>query len=261
MIPVSASVVCIRAHNPSPMTLDGTNCYIVSGNDEALLIDVGPDEAAHLDALADYLRAHRLRLRSIWFTHTHSDHIDGLANFRQRVNAPVSAFKAGYDVQLKDGDHIAIGADVIRVIHTPGHSSDCVCFLHEREGVLFTGDTVLGSGTSVLSPAEGDVGDYLDSLERLKQLPTQIIAPGHGPMLPDPRAKLDEYIEHRAMRERQISAQLQTGPKTIPQMVEEIYKDVDKQLHGAAARSVLAHLKRMERLGKVNVSGDVWTLT
>ena len=260
MLPVSPSVVCIRANNPSPMTLDGTNCYIAASSSDALLIDVGPDDAAHLDALANHLRDHQLTLRAILLTHTHSDHTDGLANFRQRIAAPVHAFKAGYDQQFKDGERITIGADMLRVIHTPGHSGDCVCFLHEREGVLFAGDTILGSGTSVISPNEGDVGDYLDSLERLKQLNAQLIAPGHGPMLHDPRAKIDEYIAHRAQREQQIIAQLQTGPQTIPAMVTQIYKDVDPKLHGAAARSVLAHLKRLERMGQASVAGEIWKL-
>ncbi len=257
MLPVTPIIVCFRANNPSPMTLDGTNCYIVSdGRTNAMLIDVGPAEQSHIDAMASYLHENNLRLHGILLTHTHHDHIDGLASFQRLVDAPVHAFKPGYDQPLHDGERMSIGDDTLQVIYTPGHSGDCVCFFHERKAVLFTGDTMLGVGTSVISPPEGDVSDYLDSLERLKSFTPKMIAPGHGPLITDPRAKIDEYIEHRLMRERQIMAQLQTGPKTVPELVEEIYKDVDKQLHGAAAWSVSAHLKRLERAGKVSGQGE-----
>lgn len=254
MIHVAENIVCFRAHNPSPMTLDGTNCYVVAGGDEAFVIDVGPDELDHLANMADFVRDNDLRLKGILLTHTHHDHTDGLETFRAMLSAPVYAFKAGYDEQFHDGQQLGIGRGTLDVIHTPGHAGDCVCFFHEHTGVLFTGDTILGFGTSAIAPPEGDVSDYLDSLERLKAFPSKIIAPGHGPLLSDPRAKLDEYIEHRLMRERQIIAQLQSGPQTVEQLVAEIYKDVDPKLHGAAAWSVNAHLKRLERAGKVRWS-------
>jgi glyoxylase-like metal-dependent hydrolase (beta-lactamase superfamily II) len=261
MIEVSPHVVCFRAHNPSPMTLDGTNCYIIAGRGEAFVIDVGPDEAPHLTAMADYLTANRLMLRGILLTHTHSDHVQGLSSFRQMFAVPVYAYKAGYDRPLQDGQRIPINGDSLVVAHTPGHAGDCVCFFYEPEGVLIAGDTILGIGTSVISPPEGDVSAYLDALERLKRFPARIIAPGHGPMIYQPRAKLDEYIEHRLMRERQIIAQLQGGPKTVEELVAEIYKDVDKQLHGAAGWSVRAHLARLEKQGRVAQSGERYTLT
>ena len=260
MIPVSAHIVCFRAHNPSPMSLDGTNCYIVSGRGEAFVVDAGPNEPMHLQSMSRYLDSHALHLRGILLTHTHSDHTEGLEALRELQQAPVHAFKSGFDHHLRDGQRIPIGGSTLTVIHTPGHAGDCVCFFHGGDAVLISGDTILGSGTSVISPPEGDVSDYLDSLERLKKFPARTIAPGHGPMLSDPRAKIDEYIHHRLMRERQIVAQLQTGPKNVDELVAEIYKDVDQTLHGAAGWSVRAHLKRLEREGKVSVKGERYAL-
>jgi glyoxylase-like metal-dependent hydrolase (beta-lactamase superfamily II) len=260
MIDVSPHVMCFRANNPSPMTLDGTNCYIVYGRGEAFVVDVGPDEAPHLAAMVDYLKANRLQLRGILLTHTHSDHTLGLASFRQMLDAPVYAFKPGYDRALQDGQRIPIGGDALVVVHTPGHAGDCVCFFYEPEGVLIAGDTILGIGTSVISPPEGDVSAYLDSLERLKRFPARIIAPGHGPLIANPRQKIDEYIEHRLMRERQIVEQLQSGPKGVEELVAEIYKDVDQKLHGAAGWSVRAHLIRLEKHGRVQADGDRYAL-
>lgn len=260
MIPVSDHIVCFRAHNPSPMTLDGTNCYIVAGIDSAWLIDAGPDEADHLHAMAGYLREHGLDLRGILLTHTHGDHTGGLDAFRALIPAPVYAFKDAYDHKLAANERLMLDGQPLTVIHTPGHAADCVCFYHDADGVMVAGDTILGFGTSVIAPPEGDVSAYLDSLERLKTYPARLIAPGHGPMIPDARAKIDEYIEHRLMRERQILAQLQSGPKTVEAMVAEIYKDVDKQLHGAAGWSVRAHLNRLAGMGRVKPAGDRWAL-
>jgi glyoxylase-like metal-dependent hydrolase (beta-lactamase superfamily II) len=242
------------------MTLDGTNCYIVRGGGEAYLIDSGPNEPQHLAAMSKYLDAHALYLRGILLTHTHQDHIEGLDALKKLQNAPVYAFKEGFNERLRDGQRIAIGHSTLTVVHTPGHAGDCVCFFHDRDAVLIAGDTILGAGTSVISPPEGDVSDYLDALERLKQFPARTIAPGHGPMLSDPRAKIDEYIHHRLMREQQILAQLQGGPKSVDELVAVIYQDVDKKLHAAAGWSVRAHLTRLERAGRVTVQGQLYRL-
>jgi len=258
MIPISEHIACIRANNPSPMTLDGTNSYVISGKATAWLIDVGPDDPAHLAALAGYMQERTLALEAIMLTHTHGDHIEGLDAFRRIMPAPVWAYRDGYDRRLHAGETLMLEGQRVGVIHTPGHAGDCLCFFHAPDAVLIAGDTILGIGTSVIAPPEGDVSAYLDSLERLKAFPARTIAPGHGPMIADPAAKLTEYIEHRLMRERQIMAQLSRGPKTIGAMVAEIYKDVNPILHSAAAWSVRAHLKRLEKLGRVRADGEHW---
>jgi glyoxylase-like metal-dependent hydrolase (beta-lactamase superfamily II) len=153
-------------------------------------------------------------------------------------------------VALADGDEVSTRGATLRAMWTPGHARDHLCLYLAEERALFTGDVVLGAGTTVI-PRDGDLGDYLASLRRLLTLDCAVIYPAHGPAIRDPHARIRDYIAHRELRDRQILGQLDRGPRTIPQLVEEIYADVPAFLHAAAAMSVEAHLRKLEREDEV----------
>lgn len=236
--------------NPGMMTGPGTNSYLV-GIDEIAVVDPGPDDADHLDALA---AAGSGRIRWIVCTHTHPDHSPGAAGLRERTGAEVLAFddRDGLvcDRHLADGDTIEATEFTLRAIHTPGHASNHLCFLMERDRLLFAGDHVMDGSTVVISPPDGDMGAYLASIQRLlDHSPTlRTIAPAHGQLIEDPKAKLTEYLTHRLEREAQVLAALQAtgaaggGTATL---VEAIYTDVPEVLHPVARRSVWAHLRKL----------------
>jgi glyoxylase-like metal-dependent hydrolase (beta-lactamase superfamily II) len=253
-MPLPNGVQVILAPNPSMMTGPGTNSYLVWGpGDRCVVIDPGPDDAGHLRAIAT--AAHG-GIKAILVTHGHHDHDAGAANLRALTGAPVLAWgRAGVpatDQPLADGAVVDAGGRALRVLHTPGHRFDHLCFLLEDAGALFAGDLVAGVGTVVIIPPEGDLADYLTSLDRLLALPTlRTILPAHGPVVEDGPALLREYVAHRLMRERQVLAALASGPATIPMIVATIYADVDPALHAMAGRSVLAHLIKLEREGRV----------
>ena len=256
----------LLAPNPSPMTGPGTNTILLSGRPEgAFIIDPGDNHPQHLDAIIQAGKAGS-GFRGILITHGHPDHITGAEELRQRLHIPIYAFsKSGTpiaDEEIADGTTWALGDETLRALHTPGHRFDHLCFLLERQRILFAGDLLAGTGTVVISPPEGDLLDYLTSLHRLQQLELVQIVPAHGPTIEQPRAKLAEYIAHRLQREQQILAALHTQPDgcEIPTIVEHIYVDVDPMLHPVAARSVEAHLIKLEREGRVRRQGEKWTL-
>jgi glyoxylase-like metal-dependent hydrolase (beta-lactamase superfamily II) len=237
----------VLAPNPGPFTLDGTNTWIV-GARPSLVIDPGPALEDHVDAVsreADPIGA-------ILLTHHHSDHASAARSLGSKSGAPVLAFRpmAG-ERRLRDGEVVLGGGVRLRAVHTPGHTSDHVVFHDLDTGALFTGDAVLGRGTSVISPPEGDMAAYLRSLAAMRRIDPGIIYPGHGPAVWAARSKLDEYLEHRAERERQILEALRAGPKTPADLVALIYVDYPEEVHGAAAGSVLAHLNKLEREGAI----------
>jgi glyoxylase-like metal-dependent hydrolase (beta-lactamase superfamily II) len=238
----------VLAPNPGYMTGPGTNTYLV-GIDEVAVIDPGPDDAGHLDAVAG---CGGDRIRWIVCTHTHPDHAPGAAALRERTGAPVLGFETRdtlvVDERMGDGDEIDATEFRLKAVHTPGHASNHLCFLLEQERVLFSGDHIMEGSTVVIAPPDGDMADYLASLERLQAMRLRAIAPGHGHLITDPAAKIDEYLEHRRAREGQIVDELeQRGDQgaTIDQLVEVIYPDLVAELVPRAAQTVHAHLRKL----------------
>jgi glyoxylase-like metal-dependent hydrolase (beta-lactamase superfamily II) len=223
-------VVRVRARNPSPLTLDGTNTYVVRG----WVVDPGPADPRHLEAV---LAAAGDRVEGIALTHSHSDHAEAAPELSRRTGAPVVAPAGGDEV----GPFTALA--------TPGHSPDHVCLLLGR--VCFTGDTVLGEGSVFIAPGEGSLGAYLDSLRRLRELDLVVLCPGHGPFVHDPRAKLDEYIAHRMDRERKLVAALEAGLRTRDELLDAAWDDVPAVLRPAAALTLEAHLGKLAEEGRL----------
>jgi glyoxylase-like metal-dependent hydrolase (beta-lactamase superfamily II) len=244
-------IVRILAPNPSVYTLEGTNTWIV-GDDPSIVIDPGPDDAAHLDEVA---RAAG-RVAAVLVTHDHEDHAPGAPAFADLVGAPLHAFRLKGAEHLRDGQHFVSsgGAEVVAE-YTPGHSSDHVAFFVPAERALFTGDAVVGRGTSFIDPPDGDLVQYLRSLHRMRELNPRTIYPGHGPVVLDARAKLDFYVSHREDRERQVLELLTQGSRTIADLVATIYADYPPDVRALAERSVLAHLLKLESEGRAERKG------
>ena len=257
---LSPMVRRIVADNAGMMTGPGTNTYLV-GIDEIAVIDPGPGDDAHLDAIAG---CGGDRIRWILLTHTHEDHSPGAVGLKKRTGAEILAFGPGdgrgkvrLDGTLADNAVIEATEFHLTALHTPGHASNHLCYLLNEERTLFTGDHIMQGSTVVISPPDGDMATYLASLERLKAIRPRLkaIAPGHGHVIDDPLATIDATIEHRLAREAQVLDALRTrGTATITELVEEIYVDVATELHPVARRSVWAHLRKLADEG--TVKGD-----
>ncbi len=255
----------ILAPNASLMSGPGTNTIILGRDDAdgALVIDPADAQPEHLAAI---VHAGELRggIRKILVTHGHPDHVGGAVELRERLNVPIYAFNRRgvpvLDYEVPDGTTFNVGGDSLRAIHTPGHRFDHLCFLLEGAHILFAGDHISGITTNVIAPPDGDMLDYLNSLKRLQTCEITEIVPAHGPNIADPQAKIAEYITHRQLREQQILHVMRLlGPSvTISHMVAQIYQDVDPSLHPVAARSVEAHLLKLEREGMVTRDGEGW---
>ncbi|WP_344903247.1 MBL fold metallo-hydrolase [Actinomadura meridiana] len=241
---------CVLAPNPSVMTLDGTNTWIIAepGSDEAVVVDPGPKDGKHLRRVLKTVEAQGRRVGLVLLTHGHPDHSAGAGKFARlaggsvKVRALDPRHRLG-DEGLAEGDVVVTGGLELRIMETPGHSDDSLTFWLPADGAVLTGDTILGYGTTVL---EGSLGDYLGSLDRLRAFATEVeaatILPGHGPKLDDPIAVLDHYITHRRERLAQVEAAVAAGARTAREVVERVYADVDKSLWGAAEASVQAQL-------------------
>ncbi len=260
----------VVANNPGLMTGPGTNTYLV-GIDEVAVIDPGPDTPEHVDAIIG--AAMRERVRWVLLTHTHPDHWPAAEKLARRTGAQVGAFptfpKADevtlrVDVALRDGAILDGTEFRLEVLHTPGHAPNHLCFWLDEERVLFTGDHVLNGTTTVVNPQRGgDMIEYLASLDRMRKLKRVArICPGHGDVIDDPVAVLDEYVAHRKMRERQILKLLRSGPITINRIVTTLYTDIPEGLVEMARRQVHAHLLKLRTEGKVRGSGlrSSWSL-
>jgi glyoxylase-like metal-dependent hydrolase (beta-lactamase superfamily II)/8-oxo-dGTP pyrophosphatase MutT (NUDIX family) len=251
-----------------------TNCYIVGG-DEMVVIDPGspyPDQQAVLDHVVARFIAQGRRFREIIITHLHPDHIGGVTHLAERFNLPVAAHRltaeaisgeVRVDRFIEDGEVIELGEAAtgltwrLRAMWTPGHARGHLSFYEERTGSLLTGDCVVGFGTVVIAPPEGNMNDYLASLRRYLELPRlTALMPGHGTVVADARGRIEEYIAHRHDREKQIISAMRAGARTIPQIVKSVYTDVPEAMHQLAGLSVLAHLEKLEGEAKVFRIGD-----
>jgi glyoxylase-like metal-dependent hydrolase (beta-lactamase superfamily II) len=250
-------VTRVLAPNPSGMTLDGTNTYLVGepGSGQAVLVDPGPDDARHLAAVEAALAARGARCVTVLVTHHHGDHAEAALPWGDRFGARVAA--AGAAVAgprgrvLEHGERLSLAGTTIGVVATPGHTGDHLAFRLES-GAVLVGDHVLGRGTSVVTHPEGDVVAYLESLRRVHDLGPSALYCGHGPELTeDPGAVLDYYLAHRAYREHQLLAALQVGATGVDDLVATVYAEVPRQLWPAAAQSTRATLAKLRAEGRV----------
>jgi glyoxylase-like metal-dependent hydrolase (beta-lactamase superfamily II) len=218
----------VRAANPSPLTLDGTNTYVVG----SWVVDPGPADERHLAAVT---RAAGGEVEGVVLTHGHADHAEGAEQLEAPVWRPADGEQAG-----------PFGA-----LGTPGHSADSVCLLLDESATCFSGDTVLGQGSVFIAPGEGSLSAYLRSLRRLRELDLEVICPGHGPYVWDPAAKLDEYLEHRLGRERRLVEALDAGARSEEELLDRAWSDVPADLRPAAALTLRAHLEKLAEEGRL----------
>jgi glyoxylase-like metal-dependent hydrolase (beta-lactamase superfamily II) len=241
----------ILAPNPGPFTGPGTNTYLLISGDEALIIDPGPLDSRHEEAV--HSAVHGLQPVGVLATHTHEDHAPLANPLAAELKAPVYGFAPGPgfkpDSLLADQDSVRYGTDELQAVHTPGHSPDHLCYLAGRD--LFTGDHIMGGSSVVVE----DMSAYMDSLRRLQAIPLDRLYPGHGLVMDDPAGIVQGYIEHRLERERQVVAALETGAGTVMEIVQALYSDVDPALHPLAAMSVGAHVDKLVEDGVV-LRGD-----
>jgi glyoxylase-like metal-dependent hydrolase (beta-lactamase superfamily II) len=270
-------VARVLAPNPSPFTYTGTQSYLVGGADGLAVIDPGPDDAAHIAALVTAIAGRPVV--AICCTHTHRDHSPAAAPLAALTGAPVigcaplhivsdaprvdAPFDKSYapDRVLADGESVTGRGWTLVAVATPGHTSNHLCFALKESGALFTGDHVMGWATSVVVPPDGDMADYMASLDKLYARDDRIYYPAHGPAVTRPRQLVRGMAGHRRAREKQIVRLLQDSPQTIAAMIPTMYKGVDQRLWPAAAQSVHAHLIELERRGRVSQQDEVWTLT
>lgn len=289
--PLAPGIVALTAPNPGPMTFTGTRTYLVGAGRDRAVIDPGPDDPRHLDAIAAALPT-GARATAILVTHAHVDHSAGARRLAARLDAPILGFgdrpqspttarlaAAGAlgggegvdtafapDRRLADGESVAGDGWRLEAVHTPGHLGDHLCFAWPEAGALFSGDTLMGWATTMISPPDGDLAAFLASLDRLAARPEATYHPGHGAPLRDPAGMIAWQRAHRREREAQILAALAAGPAAVAGLVDQVYPGLDPRLRPPAGRSVLAHLIALAEAGRVAATGPVgpaalWSLT
>ena len=237
-------VIGIRADNPGPFTLTGTNSWVV-GRDPAWLVDPGPALDAHVEQLSAEIGG-RGGLGGIALTHDHSDHSGAVAAVRARFRqAPLAGARGPVDAVLADGERFG----PLQALATPGHAPDHLAFL--AGPVALSGDAVLGQGSVFIAPDPGALAGYLEGLERLRRHHPAVLCPGHGPLVTDPDAKLAEYVAHRLDRERRLLAALQSGARSVPEMLDAAWDDVPELLRPAATVTLAAHLDKLADEGRL----------
>ena len=270
---ITPNIQRLLAPNPGPFTFHGTGVYIVGAGKSVAVIDPGPDLPEHIEALMRALDGRNVS--HILITHTHKDHSPAAQPLAQWSGAPTYGFgphaettdveEGGDrlfvpDVRVTDGDWILGEKFTIAALHTPGHTANHICYSLEEEKALFTGDHVMGWSTSVIAPPDGNMGDYLRSLEKLIARDDAVLYPTHGSSIPDPEHFLHAYLMHRRMREAQIAASLARGTDMIAAIVAKLYVGLQPVLIRAAALTVQAHLEHMIEEGKVVRDGERYRL-
>jgi glyoxylase-like metal-dependent hydrolase (beta-lactamase superfamily II) len=253
---VGARATCVLAPNPGPMTLDGTNTWVLlePGSTTAVVVDPGPDDDAHLRRVLEVVRRRGAEVGQVLLTHGHADHSAGARDFARLSGAPVRALDPRHrlgDEGLAGGDRLQVGGLELEVVATPGHSADSLSFVLPAEGMLLTGDTVLGRGSTVVAHPDGRLDRYLESLESLRHRVSSdalgAVLPGHGPVLHDALAAIEGYQRHREQRLEQVRTALASGASTASDVVRVVYADVDRALWPAAELSVLAQLEYLRQ--------------
>jgi glyoxylase-like metal-dependent hydrolase (beta-lactamase superfamily II) len=264
---VSDRIWRLTARNPGTMTGPGTNSYLVGAAGDWAVIDPGPADESHIRALVD---ASPGPIGHILVTHTHKDHSPGAALLKSATGAPLCGRVTPHrhwqdptftpDRELRHDDRITVAAGTtLRVIHTPGHASNHLCFLLEGERVLFTGDHIIQGSTVVIDPPDGDMAAYIASLESLLREPLDYLAPGHGTLIPQPHTAITALIQHRRRREAKVlSALPRQPPVDLSTLVQWVYDDVASELHPLAEHSLLAHLLKLEAEGRARRVADSW---
>lgn len=247
-----ARVKRVVAPNPGPYTGPGTNTWVIVEAPAAVVIDPGPDDSAHLEAVIGALGD--LPLGAVLVTHSHPDHLPLAARLAARATSRVAAFP-----ELADGDLVRVGKLTIEAVYTPGHAPDHLCFALRDDGAVFTGDLVLGQGSTMVTYPDGDMRAYLASLDRLAALRPRILFPGHWDPVLEPGAKIAEYIAHRLDRERQILAEVRRGPGTAAELTRRVYGgEVGPELLPAAEMTLRAHLAKLVDEGAVSQSEAIF---
>ena len=242
--------------------------YLITGENAAVFIDAGYDVQADVDSLADHWnRAGRLPVAAIIVTHRHIDHAGGARLLAEATGGVVTATAeekphieeafpgAVVGRMVADREVLDLGGTTLEFVHTPGHTMGSVCVYYREERVLFTGDTVLGSGTTTINPEQGNVAAYIESLRMLLGLDVRLICPGHGAVIEEPQAKIREAIARRLSRERDIVKLLSNGHRTLDQLFTALYADIDPGLHEVARRQIRSHLVKLESEGRVTIRG------